>query len=150
MSRGYVEEFFTIVGFILLLPFMPLIDLFRCKRSRNKGGKVEKDILHASKFIWDTTIPAIFSALLGVIVFWWSYQVDTYTNQNGSYKNSVLFVVNFIQGILDFCCRSCSPLPSRKTEQDSASSETCAPRSNCSTGKPTRWEENSTTKHAHT
>jgi predicted membrane chloride channel (bestrophin family) len=111
---GTISDVFTILFYIFALPFLPIVDLvLSCgRKSENqnpklkepvKSDKSEKDKLQRSKYWWDVVIPAIFSVILSIVVFWWSFDVSTFEHiKNGSYKTDVLFVVNFIQGILRF------------------------------------------------
>lgn len=114
-------DFFIILFYIIALPFLPIVDLFlSCGRKSARdiicnlftnifrkqskdNNESEKDKLQRSKYWWDVVIPAFFSIILSIVVFWWSFQASSYEDiKNGSYKTDVLFVVNFIQGILRF------------------------------------------------
>lgn len=103
---GTISDFFTILFYIIALPFLPIVDLVLSCRHQSQpvnSDKSEKDKLQRSKYWWDVVIPAIFSVILSIVVFWWSFDVSTFEHiKNGSYKTDVLFVVNFIQGILRF------------------------------------------------
>ena len=120
-SKNSKCDFFIILFYIIALPFLPIVDLvLSCgrksamdiifnlfanifRKQSKDNNESEKDKLQRSKYWWDVVIPAFFSIILSIVVFWWSFQASSYEDiKNGSYKTDVLFVVNFIQGILRF------------------------------------------------